>query len=55
MYTASVQTMVFRDRFSIVVELIIANWTELPVMPRVNNPKRTPLGSRQFAIYHLAG
>lgn len=25
MYTASVQTMVFRDRFSIVVELIIAN------------------------------
>lgn len=53
MYTASVQTMVFLERFSIVVELIIANWRELPVMPMVNRPKRAPLNFHKLRIYVL--
>ena len=43
MYNASVQTIVLRERFSMVVVFTIANCRELPVMPAVKRPKRAPL------------
>ena len=43
MYNARVQTMVLRERFSMVVVFTIANWRELPVMPAVKRPNRAPL------------
>ena len=49
MWMASVQTMVLLERFSMVVVLTRANWRELPVIPRVNIPKRAPLEARQQA------
>ena len=47
MYTASVQTLVFLERFSIVVVLRIANCKELPAMPTVNTPNRAALKTSQ--------
>lgn len=41
---ARVQTLVLRDRFSIVVVLRKANWREERVMPRVKRAKRPALG-----------
>ena len=43
MYIASVQTIVLRERFSMVVVFTIANCRELPVIPAVKRPKRAPL------------
>lgn len=42
--------MVLLERFSMVVVFTRANWRELPVMPRLNRPKRAPLEAHQFAI-----
>ena len=52
MWMANVQTIVFLERFSMVVVLTRANWRELPVIPRVNRPKRAPLGS-SVSIVHV--
>ena len=45
MYTASVQTTFFLDKFSMVEELRMTNCSELPVIPVVNKPNRAPLKS----------
>ena len=42
-YNASVQTIVLRERFSMVVVFTMANCRELPVIPAVKRPKRAPL------------
>lgn len=43
MWTASCQTLVLRERVSMVVVLSKTNWRELPLIPRRKREKRAAL------------